>query len=54
MDLLLKIICHVKQEVVDTGEGCSSDGNMSHVVDKRAANRPMCNMILNTYIVICT
>jgi hypothetical protein len=54
MALLLKIICCVKQKVVDTGEGCTSDGKMPHVVEKRAANRSMCNMILNTCVVICT
>jgi hypothetical protein len=53
MNLLLKRICHVKQEVVDTGEVCSSEGKMPHVVDKRAANRSMCKMILNTNFVIC-
>jgi len=32
--LLLKRICHVKQEVFDTGEGSSIDGKMPYVVDK--------------------
>jgi predicted secreted protein len=34
MALLLKIICRIKQEVVDTREGCSSGGKVHYEVDR--------------------
>ena len=54
MGLILKIMCNVKQDLVDIGKGCSSDGKMPYAVDKQAANQSICTVILNTFVVICT